>query len=377
MADFIPLSVPNLSGNERAYVNEAIEAQWVSTGGSYITRFEEMVARFVGVPDAVACQSGTAALHLALICAGVQPGDEVIVPTLTFIAAVNPVKYLHAEPVFMDCDDSLCMDIVKLEAFLETGCDLTPSGLINRSSGRRVSAVIVVHVFGNLADMDRLASLREKYPIRIIEDATEALGSRFLSGRFGGFHAGTVGDFGAFSFNGNKIITTGGGGMLIGADSGELAHARYLSTQAKDDTLRFVHNEIGYNYRMTNVQAAIGVGQMELLPSFLETKKANYERYRSNGIDLLPFRDDIQSNYWFYSYMTERRDALLAYLADRQIQARPIWVLIHSLPPYRDAQAFRIERAPYYWERVVNIPCSTNLTTKEVDFVSESLRAFG
>ena len=377
MSEFIPLSVPNLSGNERKYVNDAIEAQWVSTGGSYITRFEDSVAQFVGVSDAVACQSGTAALHLALICAGVQPGDEVIVPTLTFIAAVNPVRYLQAEPVFMDCDDTLCMDIAKLEKFLETRCDSTPSGLVDRASGRRVSAVIVVHVFGNLADMDRLASLREKYPIRIIEDATEALGSRFLSGRFAGFHAGAVGDFGAFSFNGNKIITTGGGGMLIGSNREALAHARYLSTQAKDDALRFIHNEVGFNYRMTNVQAAIGVGQMELLPSFLKTKKANYERYRSNGIDLIPFRSDIESNYWFYSYLTEKRDALIAFLDERRIQSRPIWALIHSLPPYLDAQSFEIERAPYYWERVVNIPCSTNLTAQDVDFVSETLLAFG
>ena len=164
--------------------------------------------------------------------------------------------------------------------------------------------------------------------------------------------------------------------MLIGANPEELAHARYLSTQAKDDLLRFIHNEIGYNYRMTNVQAAIGVGQMEQLPAFLKAKKANYERYLSNGIALLPFREDIASNYWFYSFLTDRRDELLTYLNDHQVQSRPIWALIHSLLPYRDAQTYRIERAPYYWERVVNIPCSTNLTDADIDHVSELLRAF-
>ena len=173
MAKIISLSVPNLTGNERKYMNDAVEAQWVSTGGNYITNFEKSVAEFINVPNAVACQFGTAALHLALICAGIKAGEEVIVPTLTFIAAVNPVKYIHAEPVFMDCDDTLCLDINKLEKFFESECELTSNGLINLATGRKIAAVLIVHVFGNLADMDKLVNLQEKYPVRIIEDATD------------------------------------------------------------------------------------------------------------------------------------------------------------------------------------------------------------
>lgn len=376
MAKIIPLSVPNLTGNERKYMNDAVEAQWVSTGGNYITNFEKSVAEFINVPNAVACQSGTAALHLALICAGIKAGEEVIVPTLTFIAAVNPVKYIHAEPVFMDCDDTLCLDINKLEKFFESECELTSNGLINLATGRKIAAVLIVHVFGNLADMDKLVNLQEKYPVRIIEDATEALGSRFSEGKFRGKYAGTIGDFGAFSFNGNKIITTGGGGMLVAKNEEELAHARYLSTQAKDDTLRFIHKEIGYNYRMTNVQAALGVGQMEKLRSFLNVKRNNYNYYISKGITLHPFRDDIEANYWFYSYLTDQRDGLIDYLAQHQIQARPIWTLVHTLPPYQYSQSFEIEKASYYWSRVVNLPCSTSLTKEEIDIVVDTIKSF-
>lgn len=376
MAKIIPLSVPNLTGNERKYMNDAVEAQWVSTGGNYITNFEKSVAEFINVPNAVACQSGTAALHLALICAGIKAGEEVIVPTLTFIAAVNPVKYIHAEPVFMDCDDTLCLDINKLEKFFESECELTSNGLINLATGRKIAAVLIVHVFGNLADMDKLVNLQEKYPVRIIEDATEALGSRFSEGKFRGKYAGTIGDFGAFSFNGNKIITTGGGGMLVAKNEEELAHARYLSTQAKDDTLRFIHKEIGYNYRITNVQAALGVGQMENLRSFLNVKRNNYNYYISKGITLHPFREDIEANYWFYSYLTDQRDGLIDYLAKHQIQARPIWTLIHTLPPYQYSQSFEIEKASYYWSRVVNLPCSTSLTKEEIDIVADTIKSF-
>lgn len=376
MSKIIPLSVPNLTGNERKYMNDAVEAQWVSTGGNYITNFEKSVAEFINVPNAVACQSGTAALHLALICAGIKAGEEVIVPTLTFIAAVNPVKYIHAEPVFMDCDDTLCLDINKLEKFFESECELTSNGLINLATGRKIAAVLIVHVFGNLADMDKLVNLQEKYPVRIIEDATEALGSRFSEGKFRGKYAGTIGDFGAFSFNGNKIITTGGGGMLVAKNEEELAHARYLSTQAKDDTLRFIHKEIGYNYRMTNVQAALGVGQMEKLRSFLNVKRNNYNYYISKGITLHPFRDDIEANYWFYSYLTDQRDGLIDYLAQHQIQARPIWTLVHTLPPYQYSQSFEIEKASYYWSRVVNLPCSTSLTKEEIDIVVDTIKSF-
>ena len=376
MSKFIPLSVPNLKGNEKKYVDDAITQEWVSTGGAYINRMEKMMAEYVRVPDAVACQSGTAALHLSLICCGVKAGEEVIVPTLTFVAAVNPVRYVNAEPVFMDCDDTLCMDMDKLERFCAEECEMQDGKLIDKVNGKHISAVIVVHVFGNIANMEKLMELKSKYGFKIIEDATEAVGSYIKSGEFAGKFAGTIGDMGALSFNGNKIITTGGGGMLISENTGLLEKARYLSTQAKDDAVYFKHNEVGYNYRMTNLQAAVGVAQLEQLEDFISIKHANYNTYVENGIPLYPFREDTRSNYWFYSYMTEKRDDLITHLGANNVQSRPIWYLIHALPPFIHSRNYCIEKAQYFWEHVVNIPCSTNLNKEDVLYVSNLIHEF-
>lgn len=212
MGCFIPLSIPNFEGNERKYVDDAIDQGWVSTGGSYITELEKRLAGFLHVGNVCACQSGTSALHLSLVEAGVVPGDIVLVPPVTFIAAVNPVRYQFAEPVFIDCDDSLCMDPRKLRKFCEEKCKLKDGQLLH--NGKIVRALIIVHVFGNMADMEAVMDIAEKYNIKVIEDATEALGTRYIEGKYKGKYAGTIGHFGAFSFNGNKIITTGGGGAV-------------------------------------------------------------------------------------------------------------------------------------------------------------------
>ena len=376
MGQFIPLSVPNLKGKELEYVTNAIEAEWVSTAGSYINQFEQKLARYVGLEDAVACQSGTAGLHLALLACGIQRGEEVIVPTLTFIAAVNPVKYIGAEPVFMDCDDSLTIDPDKLESFCEKECKYREEGLFNKRTGRKITAIVVVHIFGNMADMVKITAIADKYHLKLIEDATEALGTYYTHGKYKGKFAGTIGDIGVYSFNGNKIITTGGGGMIVSKNKKYLEQCRYLSTQAKDDNVYFVHNEIGYNYRMTNVQAAIGLAQMDQLETFIQIKNENFQLYQKKGIHLIPFREDIRSNYWFYSYETGYRDQLLQYLDTNNIQSRPIWKLIHTLKPYEDAQSYRIEKAFYYYDRVLNLPCSSNLTSVDVETVSETIMKF-
>ncbi len=376
MGQFIPLSVPNLKGRELEYVTKAIETEWVSTAGSYITKFEQQLAGYVGMEDAVACQSGTAGLHLALLVSGVKQGEEVIVPTLTFIAAVNPVKYIGAEPIFMDCDDSLTMDPDKLEAFCEEECTFNNNALMNKKTGKKVSAIVVVHIFGNMADMMKIARIAKKYHLKLIEDATEALGTYYTDGMYQGKFAGTIGDIGVYSFNGNKIITTGGGGMIVSTDKKLLERCRYLSTQAKDDNVYFIHNEIGYNYRMTNIQAAIGLAQLEQLEDFIQTKKENYSLYQGKGIELLPFRKDIRPNYWLYSYLTKSRDALLQYLNNDNIQTRPIWKLIHTLIPYEAAQAYKIEKAIHYYDDILNIPCSTNLSASDVDTVAAAILKF-
>ena len=385
MKRFVPLSIPNFNGNEKKYVDDALEQGWVSTGGAYITRLEQQLAEFLKVDRAAACQSGTSGLHLALVECGVQPGDMVIVPTLTFIAAVNPVRYQFAEPVFMDCDESLCLDPKKLAEFCEKECKLEAQQLVHKKSGRVVKAVIVVHVFGNLADMEAIMSIAGKYHLKVVEDATEALGSHYTAGKLAGRYAGTIGDFGVYSFNGNKIITTGGGGAVTARCADEVEHLKYLSTQAKDDPQFYIHNEIGYNYRMTNLQAALGVAQMEELQQFIETKHRNYilykERFREVSFGtLLPFREGTCSNQWFYSLQLredrlqgkDMRDIIGA-LQERGIQTRAIWGLIHEQKPYRQNIAYKIEKAPCYSATVLNIPSSTQLTEEDICYAAEQI----
>ena len=386
MGKFIPLSIPNFEGNERKYVDDAIDQGWVSTGGAYITKLEQMMADYLHVENVAACQSGTAGLHLALISCGVQPGDMVIVPTLTFIAAVNPVRYQFAEPVFMDCDDSLCMDPGKLEKFCKEECELVEDKLIHKNSGKTVKAVVVVHVFGNLADMESIMATAKKYHLKVVEDATEALGSRYTEGEFAEKYAGTIGDYGAFSFNGNKIITTGGGGAITAKDSAEVDHIRYLSTQAKDDPHYYIHNEIGYNYRMTNLQAALGVAQMEELPQFVERKHKNYDLYKQlfageKHIRLLEFREGTYSNQWFYSleldmeYLNCSLRDIIIKLEQKGVQTRAIWGLIHEQRPYENALVYEMEKAPYYSSCILNFPCSTQITEEEIIFVADAIKA--
>ena len=376
MDKFIPLSVPNFIGNEKAYVDDALDAGWVSTGGALIEKFEKNIAAYCGVKYAVAVQSGTAGLHLACKEAGVSAGDEVIVPTLTFIAAINPVVYCNANPVFMDCDDSLCIDVSKVKAFCKNECEFINGKLINKKTKSHVKAIIAVHIFGNMCDMEQIMNLASAYNLKVIEDATEALGSYYIAGKFKDKFAGTIGDIGVFSFNGNKIITTGGGGMLVTNNEQSAKHLKYLSTQAKDDELYFIHNEIGYNYRMTNLQAALGVAQLEMLEEFIKIKKRNHEKYISLGLNLLPFLKTIRPNYWFYSLMTRSRDGIIRFLNDQKIQARPIWTLIHTLAPYQSMQSYRIEKATYYYENIVNVPCSSNLTFEEVEKVSDKVKEY-
>lgn len=375
-SNYIPLSVPNLNGNELNYVTEAIKTEWVSSAGSYVDAFESQLAKYVGVKNAVSCQNGTAGLHVALRVCKVKQHDLVICPTLTFIAAVNPIKYLGADPVFMDCDNSLCLDADKMELFLRTECIKTDGTTIHKKSGRKISAVVVVHVFGNMANMEKIIPLAEDYNLKVIEDATEALGTHFIEGKYKNLHAGTIGTVGVYSFNGNKIITTGGGGMIVSNDNELLKRAKHLTTQAKSDELYYLHDEIGYNYRMTNIQAAIGLAQLEQLEEFIKIKKRNYQLYKAeidtiDGLILLEFNENARVNYWFYSLFIEdnyplNRDELLKKMQDNKIQTRPIWGLISDQLPYKNAITFKIEKATDFIAKILNIPCSSNLSAEDV-----------
>lgn len=372
----IPLSIPNFDGNEKKYVMEAIETAWVSTAGKQIEQFENQVAEYVGAAGAVACQSGTAGLHLAMLSLGIERDDIVLVPTLTFVAAVNPVKYIGATPIFMDCDEYLTIDPHKVETFCQEECEILQGTLVHKKSKKKIKAIVVVHVFGNMANMELLMEIANKYHLLVIEDATEALGTYYTGGVYAGKYAGTIGDIGVYSFNGNKIITTGGGGMIVSNNLTLLDESKHLSTQAKADTLYFDHDEIGYNYRMTNLQAALGLAQLEQIEKFVQIKKNNYELYNSLEIPLLPFRKNIRSNYWFYAYQTDDRDGLIRYLHDKGIQSRPIWKLIHTLKPYENDFVYQIERANTYYKRIINIPCSSNLTESDVVYVVECIKNF-
>ena len=368
MASFIPLSVPNFQGNEKEYVNEAVVSEWVSTGGSKVGDFENAIAHYVGMPRAVACNSGTSGLHLAAMVAGLGKGDEVLVPTLTFIAAVNPTtRYVGAEPVFIGCDDSLCMDPAAAERFCTEKCELQGERLIDKATGAHVKAIVVVHVFGNMADMPAFLALAKKYHLILIEDATEALGTHYTEG----------------PLNGNKIITTGAGGMVVSNHADWAEHAKHLSTQAKADELQFLHDEVGYNYRMTNLQAALGLAQIEELEGFIAHKHAMWQMYKDaldgkNGYRILDFDENgVRPNKWFYSLYLEDdrhdRDSLIAALQKEKIQTRPVWALIHEKADYPGSQAYGLEKAEEYRKRIVNLPCSTNLTREDCQRVIDLL----
>jgi dTDP-4-amino-4,6-dideoxygalactose transaminase len=436
----IPLSVPNLNIEIAGYLRECVETGWVSTSGRFIMEFEEKVAEYAGVDEAVGCQSGTAGLHTALRILGVGAGDLVVCPTLTFIAAVNPVRYLGADPVFVDCGADFCMDPEKLERYLREDCHrggdaggetltgnattchrsstqttlhetshMTAGMLIDSATGRTVKAIVVVHVFGVIAQMDRIMDIAAAYGLPVLEDATEAMGSFVRSGRYEGRHAGAIGDIGVFSFNANKIITTGGGGMIVTAGEDVVRakryidEARYLTTTAKDDELYFAHGEVGYNYRMLNLQAALGVSQIDELEKFIETKRRNYERYAgllkgAAGMTLLPPPEGQRWNYWFYSLYIEddpasadpaespeqrgdaqssgRRDRLMRALIAEGIQCRPVWKLVHTQKPYKGSRVTDIGQAYDYEKHVLNLPCSTNLTEENVRYVSEKILGY-
>lgn len=381
---FIPLSVPNFSGNEKQYVNDAVVSEWVSTGGSKVSEFEEKIAEYTHMPRAVACNSGTSGLHLALMAAGVGAGDEVLAPTLTFIAAVNPIRYVGAQPVFIGCGESLCLCPTLAREWLADHTEMRDGKCINKRTGAHVKALMVVHVFGNMAAMPALVQLCGEYGLTLIEDATEALGTTYTEGPYKGRMAGTIGDIGVYSFNGNKIITTGAGGMVVSNHADWAAHAKHLSTQAKADELQFLHDEIGYNYRMTNLQAALGLAQLEQLKGFIEHKHKMYEFYRErldgkNGYRILPFRKGVRSNQWFYSLYLEdarhERDAVMAALREQKIQTRPVWALIHEQADYGTCERYGTELAEDFRAKIVNLPCSTNLTEEDAQRVVDALLA--
>ena len=374
----IPLSVPNLSGNEWKYIKECLDTNWVSSVGSYVNLFEKTVAEFCGVRSAVAISNGTSALHISLLLSGVQRGDLVILPNITFVAPANVIKYTGADPVLIDVDEQgWQMDLEILQNFLEKNTIIKDQNCIHKETGRRIAALLPVHVLGNICDLDRMLEVARKYCLVIVEDATEALGSYYKSK-----HAGGFGKFGCLSFNGNKIITTGGGGMILCNDEELGKKAKHLTTQAKADPNEYYHDEVGYNYRLVNILAAMGVAQMEQLPGFLKRKKEiknNYDEFFKNIPGTAPQKitANVQSNNWLYTARLPQQQALRKHLLTNKIDVRPFWVPMNRLPAFKkDIYVQYEDVSEKVYSNCLSLPCSTNLTEEDQNTVLELLKEF-
>jgi perosamine synthetase len=380
----IPLIEPEIRGNEWRYVKECLDTSWVSSVGPYVDRFERMVAQQAGARHAVATVNGTSALHVALLVAGVQPDDEVLVSTLTFIAPVNAIRYVGAYPVFIDAEPEYWqMDPSKVVEFLERDCRWNGGTLYNSRTGRRVTAVIPVHILGHPVDLEPILAVARKFGLKIIEDATEGLGATYKGRRLGCF-----GDISCFSFNGNKIITTGGGGMLVTNNEEWARRAKYLTTQAKDDPIEYVHGEVGYNYRLTNLLAAVGCAQMEQLDVYVSAKRKTAARYTEQlqyvpGVVPMRSAPWAESTFWMYTILIEEETfgmdsrLLLRTLGSQNIQCRPLWQPIHRSPAHASKNTIAMPVAEQLARRGLSLPCSVGLSESDQDRVIAALVKLG
>lgn len=379
----VSLHEPFLGGNEWAYLKDCLDSAWVSYAGQYVGQFEAMLAGFTGVKKAVAVVNGTAALFMALKLAGVEPGDEVFVPALTFVATANAVTYCGGIPHFVDSEErTLGLDPWKLKDYLQDIAQLNPDGCFNRFSGRRIKAVIPMHVFGHPVDLDPLIEVCKAYKIEMVEDAAEALGTYYK-----GTHTGNWGKLSILSFNGNKTVTSGGGGAILTNDErlGELA--RHLTSTAKlPHRWEVSHNAIGYNYRLPNINAALGCAQMEQLPKFLEQKRRLKDRYLNafqgiGGVRFFTEPSFAKSNYWLNVVLLDeafahRRDEVLEKTNDKGIMTRPAWTLMNRLQMFRDCPAMDLGCAEDLATRLINIPSSSFLCGEsQLTILSRGLNA--
>ena len=366
--NFVSLHEPTFSGNEWVYVKDCIDSTYVSSVGSYVDRFEVMLSEYTGVKRAIAVVNGTAALHVCLILAGVKTGDEILLPTLTFVATPNALSYCGAIPHFVDSEEkTLGLDPHKLAGYLSEVAEVRGDECFNRKSGRRIKSVVPMHTYGHPVDLDPLLDVCERFKLVLIEDAAESLGSYYK-----GKHTGQWGKLSALSFNGNKVITTGGGGAILTNDE-ELGNlAKHLTTTAKvPHKWEFRHDMVGYNYRLPNLNAALGCAQLEQLPSFLQNKRVLAENYRKafsdfDGLHFFSEPEQAQSNYWLNALLLDdvncdKRDELLALTNNSGIMTRPSWTLMHKLPMFKDCPRMNLVVAEALERRLINIPSSSSL----------------
>lgn len=359
--EFVPLHEPTFNNKEVEYVTDCVKTGWVSSVGAYVNRFEEDLAKFVGVKRAVAVVNGTAALHIALKVAGVKAEDEVLMPSLTFIATANAVSYLGAVPHFIDVSiNTLGVDADKLKIYLEQIGKLQNNQLYNRETGRRISALVPMHTFGHAADIEGLLKVCDMYNVTLVEDAAESLGTYYK-----GKHTGSFGKVSALSFNGNKIMTTGGGGAIVTDDDALADYAKHLTTTAKiPHRWAYEHDEIGFNYRMPNINAALGCAQLEKLPLFIQQKREltkHYEQWLAGieGVQLFKEPANTRSNYWLQTILLDEqfnRDEVLDFLNEQGVMSRPIWNPMHHLAIYQHCPKSDLSVTDQLNRSVVNIP---------------------
>lgn len=366
--DFIPLHEPAFGGREWDYVKECLDTGWVSSVGKFVDRFEADLAAFTGAAAAVAVVNGTAALHICLRLVGVEPGDEVLIPALTFVATANAIAYCGAIPHMVDSEErTLGLDPAALAAYLEEIAEIRSEGCFNRETGRRIRAVVPMHTFGHPVDLDRLVEVCERFRLQLVEDAAESLGSYYK-----GQHTGTRSPVAAISFNGNKIITTGGGGAILTSDRETAKLAKHLTTTAKvPHAWEFFHDQLGYNYRLPNINAALGCAQLEQMATFLEHKRQLAERYRqafagTAGVRFIEEPAFAQSNYWLNALILDEaeegmREAILQVGNQAGFMMRPVWALMHRLPMYQNCPRMPLPVAERLERRLINIPSGATL----------------
>lgn len=371
-SELCALHEPRFSGNEWRYVKECIDTGWVSSVGKFVDQFERDLSSYTGVAHAVAVVNGTAALHICLKLAGVEPGDEVLVPSMTFVATANAIRYCNAEPHFIDVEErTLGMSPAALRNYLEEVADRQQGVCINRQTRRRIRAIVPMHTFGHPVDIDALQSVADEYHIALVEDAAESLGSTYR-----GQHTGNFGCLAAMSFNGNKILTTGGGGAILTNDPELAKKAKHLTTTAKiPHVWRFDHDEVGYNYRLPNLNAAMGCAQLETLPENVARKRVLFARYSDafmgfSGLQLFAEPRDCVSNYWLQTLVLDEvnaglRDDLLTATNAQGVMTRPVWTPMHQLNIYAECPRMPLPVTESLARRIVNIPSSPHLVGGE------------
>ncbi|HEY8928045.1 MAG TPA: LegC family aminotransferase [Mucilaginibacter sp.] len=364
--DFIPLHAPLFIGNERKYVMDTLDSTFVSSVGAYVDRFEEMMCEITGAKYAIAIVNGTSALHMGLLLAGVERGDEVISQSLTFIATCNAISYIGASPLFLDVDrDSLGLSPKAISEYLQQNAEMRPDGFTyNKLTGKRIKACVPMHTFGLPCRIDEIAGICEEWNITLVEDAAESLGSYYK-----GIHTGRFGKIGTFSFNGNKTVTSGGGGALITDDEALATKAKHLTTQAKvAHPWAFVHDNVGYNYRMPNINAALACAQLEQLATFVQNKRElaaiYHQKFQQLNVQFCNELHDAQANYWLNAILLNdktEREEFLSYMNSNGVMSRPVWELMHRLPMFENARRGDLINSEWIADRLVNIPSSVRL----------------